>query len=137
MTKVTIDTIPKKYVEYLQTLPQGSNQSVQELSHTISSSPITRPMIASEVEDLLGAISGQQCFALFEEPKGVEGHSAYSQSIIPGIQSGDLLEQIEKLRLPKDHEEEKALLYQFFTHLSLLEGLYAEIIALISRMTKG
>jgi hypothetical protein len=44
---------------------------------------------------------------------------------------------IEKLQLPKDHEEEKALLYQFFTHLNLLEGLYVEIIALIARMKKG
>lgn len=137
MTKVTIDTIPKKYVEYLQTLPQGSHHSVQELSHTLYSSPITRPMIASEVEDLLGNISGQQCFALFEEPPAIEGVTAYSQSIIPGLQSVDLLELIEKLQLPKDHEEEKALLYQFFTHLSLLEGLYAEIIALIARMKKG
>lgn len=138
MSKITIDTIPKKYVEYLDKIPNEIEKGVFESAKNVFSSPIVKPILTSEVENLLGRFFSNQTFALFEEPNTTHCPTAYTQKMIMGIDTKKICDLLEPMLLDnQEGQEELELLRGFFFNLHELESLYQEIIVALSRIKKG
>ena len=138
MTKITIDTIPKKYVEFLDKIPHQIEKGGVDPTKNVFSSPVVKPILTSEVENLLGRFFSNETFALFDEPIKMHCPEAFSQKMVMGLDTSRINELLEEIQCDtQDTQEELELLKQFFSTFHELELLYQEIIVALSRIKKA
>ncbi len=138
MQKITVDSIPNHSIQYLDHIPNQEEKGQLEAAKGVYSVPIERPLIHSELNQLVGEFSSFQAFAAFplEIPKS--SVEVFSSKMIPGIDLTALLSRLEQAEI-KDFNEQEELerLLTCFTWLEQMESLYQVILAHLRRLQKG
>ncbi len=138
MAKLTIDTLPKTAVQYLQEMPQTLDGVTAQLPQSIRSLRIEKSIVDSELEKLVGRFFSHQSFALFPEPEEISCSNTFSQAMLPSISLEEVLRKLRDLKMETMHEQEELeILEASFSKVYELENLYQKILAELKKFQKG
>ncbi len=138
MTKITIDVLPERPIAYLDSIPNSIEANLFEGNNKVFSVGIAKPVLQSELEELVGRFLSHQSFAVFNEPKEMNCPGAFSSALVPNLDIISILEKIEKVQSSDFAEQEDIeQLRSFFLKLYDLEELYQKILANLRKLQKG
>ena len=138
MAKVTIDTLPKSSVQYLNHIPGTIEKSEFQIPKGITSHRVERSIVESKLEKLVGQFFSHQSFAIFSIPEEMFCPNTFTQAMIPSIDYELILENLMDLKMDSMQEQEELeVLIASFSKIHDLEKLYQKILADLKKFQKG